>query len=123
MSELLLSGEPGDERLSRRREQQVWQDPATGYRRRTVSPLAGMPLQLVEVSLPAGKKVKFPALSYSALHQQIWVLEGKLTFHEGSERHELGPGDCLQLAGARDCAFKNGSGSACRYVVALIVRK
>jgi transcriptional regulator with XRE-family HTH domain len=123
MSELLLAGESGDRRLSRHEEQQVWQDPATGYTRRTVSPLAGLPLQLVEVFLPARRKVKFPALSYSALHQQIWLLEGRLTFHEGPEWHELHPGDCLQLAGAQDCAFENRSGSACRYVVALIVGK
>jgi hypothetical protein len=123
MSELLLSGDSNERRLSRKAEQQIWKDPATGFTRRAVSPRAGMPLQLVEVSLPARTKVRFPAVSYSALHQQIWLLEGKLTFHEGSERHELNPGDCLQLAGAQDCAFENLSRSACRYVVALIVGK
>jgi transcriptional regulator with XRE-family HTH domain len=123
MSELLLSGESNQRRLIRRDEQQIWQDPATGYTRRAVSPLAGMPLQLVEVWLPAETKVEFPAVSYSALHQQVWLLEGELTFHEGLERHDLNPGDCLQLAGAQDCAFENLSQSACRYVVALIVGK
>jgi transcriptional regulator with XRE-family HTH domain len=123
MSELLLSGDTSERRLSRKAEQQVWQDPATGYTRRAISPRAGMPLQLVDVCLPARTKVQFPAVSYSALHQQIWLLEGKLMFHEGAERHELRPGDCLQLAGAQDCAFENQSRSACRYVVALIVGK
>ncbi len=123
MSELLLSADSSEKRLSRRAEQQIWKDPATGYTRRAISPRAGMPLQLVEVCLPARTKVDFPAVSYSALHQQIWLLEGKLTFHEGSDRHELNPGDCLQLAGAQDCAFENVSRSACRYVVALIVGK
>ncbi len=123
MSELLLSGESSDRRLNRHKEQQVWQDPATGYTRRAVSPPAGMPLQLIEVYLPAKTKVEFPALSYSALHQQIWLLEGELTFQEGPERHELNPGDCLQLAGGQDCAFENPLRSPCRYVVALIVGK
>jgi uncharacterized cupin superfamily protein len=81
-----------------------------------------MPLQLVEVSLPAGKKIGFPALSYEILHQQIWVLEGELTFHEGEEIHRLAAGDCLQLAGAQDCVFENPSRSkSSRYMVALIV--
>lgn len=123
MSELLLSAESSEKRFSRHDEQQVWQDPATGYTRRAISPLAGIPLQLVEVWLPAATKVRFPAMAYRVLHQQIWVLEGKLTFQEGSERHELKVGDCLQLAGAQDCAFENLSRSACRYVVALIVGK
>ena len=121
MSSLLADEEVEDRRLRRREEQQVWLDPATGYSRRAVSPAAGMPLQLVDVTLPAGVRIEFPALSYAILHQQIWILRGKLRFFEGSEQHDLKTGDCLQLAGASDCTFENPSQSNCRYVVALIV--
>ena len=120
MSELFSSGKSNDRRLSRHKEQQIWQDPKTGYTRRTVSPLSGMPLQLIEVCLPAGAKVRFSAAAFSTVHQQIWMLEGRLTFTEGTERYRLGPGDCLQLAGAHDFEFENASRFACRYVVALI---
>jgi transcriptional regulator with XRE-family HTH domain len=117
----LLSDKASDKRLMRAKEQQLWKDPATGYTRRAVSPPGGMPLQLVKVCLPARKKIGFPALSYESLHQQIWVLDGELTFHEGGEVHRLATGDCLQLAGAQDCIFENASRKSCRYLVALIV--
>jgi transcriptional regulator with XRE-family HTH domain len=121
MSSLLSDG-VSEQRLVRASEQQLWQDPATGYIRKAVSPPSGLPLQLVEVCLPARKKIGFPALSYEMLHQQIWVLEGALTFHEGEEIHHLATGDCLQLVGAKDCIFENRSRSTiCRYLVALIV--
>jgi transcriptional regulator with XRE-family HTH domain len=122
MSSLLADEEAANRRVSRKEEQQVWLDPATGYSRRAVSPAAGMPLQLVDVTLPAGVKIDFPAISYAILHQQIWILRGRLLFLEGGERHDLKVGDCLQLAGASDCTFENPSQSmSCRYVVALIV--
>lgn len=118
----LLSNDAHEKRLVRESEQPLWKDPATGYTRKSVSPPAGLPLQLVQVCLPARKRIGFPALSYEILHQQIWVLEGALTFHEGDEMHHLAQGDCLQLAGAKDCVFENQSRSqTCRYVVALIV--
>ena len=121
MSSLLSNG-PSEKRLLRASEQQIWRDPATGYTRKAVSPPAGLPLQLVEICLPARKKVGFPAQSYETLHQQIWILQGKLTFHEGQDVHQLSSGDSLQLEGGRDCEFENASRSeACRYVVALIV--
>jgi len=121
MSSLLSDG-VSERRLVRGGEQQVWKDPATGYTRKAVSPPVGLPLQLVEVCLPARRKIGFPALSYEMLHQQILVLEGELIFHEGEEVHRLAAGDCLQLAGARDCMFENAARSkSCRYLVALIV--
>jgi transcriptional regulator with XRE-family HTH domain len=122
ISELLSEETDPKTRLARRKDQQVWRDPETGYQRRSVSPSSGMPLQLIEVILPPKTHVSFPAIAYLHLHQQIWVRQGQLTFLEGSERHELNQGDCLQLAGAQDCVFKNSSNSKeCRYVVALIV--
>jgi hypothetical protein len=121
MSSLLSDG-VSERRLVRASEQQLWKDPATGYTRKAVSPPAGLPLQLVDVCLPARKKIGFPARSYEMLHQQILVLEGELTFHEGVEVHRLAAGDCLQLAEAQDCMFENASASKnCRYLVALIV--
>ena len=122
MSTLLQDGANVQQRFVRRNEQQVWRDPKTGYTRRAVSPAAGMPLQMVDVTLPPKTRIAFPALAYRMLHQQIWVLRGRLRFHEGSEIYDMGPGDCLQLEGTTDCVFENCSRSKrCRYVVALVV--
>jgi transcriptional regulator with XRE-family HTH domain len=119
LSELIARAEGDGRRLLRRDEQPVWTDPQSGYRRRAVSPAVGGPLELVEVVLPAGARVDVGAESYSFIHQQIWVLEGRLRFEEGSLVHELDAGDCLQLGPPAPCAFVNPTGRDCRYLVAL----
>jgi quercetin dioxygenase-like cupin family protein len=103
-------------------DQPTWTDPETGYRRRAVSPATGSPLELVEVELPAGAVVSFPADTYAFIHQQIWMLKGHLRFREGATDHELDAGDCLQLGPPQPCSFVNPTRRACRYLVALTKR-
>jgi transcriptional regulator with XRE-family HTH domain len=123
MSALLANAEADGQRLARLEEQQVWIDPETKYIRRAVSPLAGSPLQLVEVELPPLARLTFPAKAYTFLHQQIWILSGRLVFLEGPDVHNLRRGDCLQLGYPQECTFENPSATAvCRYLVAVIVR-
>jgi transcriptional regulator with XRE-family HTH domain len=123
MSALLANAENDGQRLLRFKEQQIWTDPKTGYNRRSVSPIAGAPLQLVQVELPPRAKLTFPAKAYTFLHQQIWMLSGHLLFSEGRDVHSLHMGDCLQLGYPQECTFENPSASvSCRYLVAVIVR-
>jgi transcriptional regulator with XRE-family HTH domain len=122
LSELIADAEGTDRRLVRAAEQPTWTDPASGYRRRAVSPAAGRPLELIEVELPAGAQVDYPADAYAFIHQQIWVLEGRLRFREGTTDHELDPGDCLQLGPPAPCTFINPTRAPCRYLVALTRR-
>ncbi len=122
LSELVARAEGDNGRLVRHADQPTWTDPETGYRRRAVSPAAGGPLELVEVELPAGAEVFSPADSYAFIHQQIWLLDGRLRFVEGDTVHDLEPGDCLQLGPPTPCTFVNPSGETCRYLVALTKR-
>lgn len=122
LSELVARAEGDDRRLVRAGDQPTWTDPETGYRRRAVSPSAGGPLELVEVELPAGVRIGFPAEAYAFTHHQIWMLEGKLRFLEGDVEHELDPGDCLQLGPQAPCAYVNPTRETCRYLVALTKR-
>jgi len=122
LSELVARAEGEEARVSRAATQPVWTDPATGYRRRAVSPLSGGPMELVDVELPAGASVAFPADTYTFIHQQIWVLEGELVFREGDVEHHLGAGDCLALGPPADCVFVNPSERPCRYLVAVARR-
>ncbi len=122
LSDLIARAEGDGSRLARAADQPTWTDPDTGYRRRAVSPAAGRPLELVEVELPPGAEVRCAADTYAFLHQQIWVLDGHLTFHEGPAVHELAAGDCLQLGPPADCAFVNRTAAPCRYLVALTAR-
>jgi transcriptional regulator with XRE-family HTH domain len=122
LSELVAQAEQDQRRLVRRQDQPTWTDPDTGYTRRAVSPASGGPLELVEVELPSGAEVAFPAEAYLLTHHQIWVLDGQLTFREGDVEHDLRTGDCLQLGPPQACAFINRSGEPCRYLVALARR-
>jgi transcriptional regulator with XRE-family HTH domain len=131
LSELVARAEgdadAGHGRLVRRADQPVWTDPGTGYRRRAVSPAPGGPMELVEVHLPGGAEVAFPPDTYAFVHHQIWLLEGRLDFHEGGTEdgtvHEMAPGDCLQLGPPVPCRYVNPTAQECRYLVALTRRQ
>jgi transcriptional regulator with XRE-family HTH domain len=122
LSELVARAEGDGRRLVRAADQPTWTDPETGYRRRAVSPASGGPLELVEVELPPGARASFPTDTYTFAHHQIWVLAGRLRFHEGDTVHDLGTGDCLQLGAPMPCTYHNPSDQTCRYLVALTRR-
>ena len=122
LSELVARAEHDEGRLARAADQPRWVDPQTRYERRAVSPVAGGPLELIEIDLPGGATVSYPAEAYTFIHQQIWVLQGRLTFIEGDEEHDLRAGDCLQLGPPARCTFHNAGARSCRYLVALTRR-
>src|SRR5215470_11586787 len=117
VSTLLARAEGSVSRLVRAREQAVWQDPETGFRRTAVSPEGASAIQLVHCELPPGASIGYPASSYAFIHQQIWTLRGILHFIEGEETHELHEGDCLQLGSPADCRFENRQRKGCAYLV------
>jgi len=119
MSQLLAEMEVRTGVLVRHENQAVWQDPETGYIRRHASP-GQIPVDLVSIELPANTAVPMPAISYLSRRQLIWVIEGKLTFIEGSTTFEMSPGDCLELGDPADCIFKNDTGDLCRYAVIVL---
>jgi transcriptional regulator with XRE-family HTH domain len=122
LSELVARAE-GDQRLRRKREQPTWTDPDTGYVRRAVSPTTSGPLELVEVELPAGAEIAYPADAYTFKHQQIWILAGQLHFRDGDTAYVLEAGDCLELGPPAPTAFANRTAEPCRYLVALAKRR
>ncbi|WP_165217442.1 helix-turn-helix domain-containing protein [Affinirhizobium pseudoryzae] len=122
LSVLLALAERAEERLARAADQPVWTDPETGYTRRAVSPANGGGLELIEVTLPAGVRVPYPASAFAFQRQQILLLEGRLDFTEGEVVHELSAGDCLELGAPQPCVFFNPSDVSARYLVALTRR-
>jgi transcriptional regulator with XRE-family HTH domain len=107
---------------ARAADQPIWRDPATGYVRRQVSASPHIPLELIQVDLPAGATVSFPAASYAFISQLMWVLTGTLTFVEGTVTHVLKPGDSLALGAPADCTFRNDGAATCRYLVVVLRR-
>ncbi|MFC7549655.1 helix-turn-helix domain-containing protein [Plantactinospora sp. GCM10030261] len=122
LSELFARTEGETPRLARIADQTVWVDPTTGYRRRSVSP-AGGSVQLVDVELPAGAEVSYPAESFALADHQIWVLEGSLRFREGDVEHDLNSGDCLELGTPTPGTYCNPTDQPCRYLVVLSRRR
>jgi transcriptional regulator with XRE-family HTH domain len=94
MSTLIARAEMQEGKLLRLANQPVWRDPQTHYLRRHVSPRTDLPIDLVQVELPAGSDVPMPASSYALARQLIWLQSGELVFLEGDTRHEMKAGDC-----------------------------
>lgn len=104
--------------LLRRPDQPVWQDPASGYRRREVAP-AGSLVRIVEVEFPAGAEIAFDRTPQRTAEQLVWVLEGEIEIGSAGTVHRLGAGDCLRMRVEPGNTFRNPSGHPARYAVIL----
>jgi transcriptional regulator with XRE-family HTH domain len=109
LSALIARSEQRGGNLLRASEQPEWRDPETGYVRRHVSPQSDGPLELIRVDMPGGQKVSFPAASYTFIRQMIWLIEGRLDFHEGSVAHEMKPGSTITRAPPGKAAIHTSS--------------
>lgn len=111
--------EQAPSRVARRADQPVWQDPASGYQRRNVSPPGVVqPMQIVEVEFPPKKRVAFEAGARELrIYQQLWVLEGTIEITVGEECHRLREGDCLAIELAGPTMFYNPTRKTTRYAV------
>jgi len=107
--------------VARRNNQPQWQDPASGYLRRNVSPPSvPQPMQIVEVRFPPGARVAFENGGRGArAHQQVWVLEGAIDVTVGEARHRLREGDCLAMQLDRPTMFHNPTRKPTRYAVVI----
>lgn len=112
---------PLDAPVSRRQHQQQWQDPASGYRRRNVSPSGvPQPMRIVEVHFPPGARVSFDESGRDArVHQQIWVLKGTMEITWRKERYRLNEGDCLAMELDSPTMFHNPTRKPARYAVVI----
>jgi transcriptional regulator with XRE-family HTH domain len=115
------AGHPPAGPVARRADQQQWQDPASGYRRRNVSPPGvPQPMQIVEVNFPPGGRVSFETGERGMrVHQQVWVLEGAIDVTLGKEQHRLREGDCLAMQLDRPTMFHNPTRKPTRYAVVI----
>jgi transcriptional regulator with XRE-family HTH domain len=111
--------------IARRAEQVAWRDPASGYLRRNVSPPRWpSPIQLVEVEFPAGARVAYDTGSRELpVHQQIWVLSGRVEISLGDEHYRLDAGDCLAMLLDRPTVFANRTRQPARYIVVVCAEK
>lgn len=107
--------------IGRAAEQPVWTDPATGYVRRNLSPAAPSPIQLVDVTFPAGQRVAYETSTRDVdIHQQVWIIKGAMEITVGDAHWRLDSGDCLAMRLDRPITYQNLTTKSARYLVALV---
>ena len=111
--------------VSRARDRTTWRDPESGYVRRNISPPGfPSPIQIVEVTLPAGARVAYETGPRDvAIHQQIWVREGSLELTVGKVTHRLAEDDCLAMRLEESVVFRNRTRKPTRYIVVVATER
>ncbi|MEU6237350.1 helix-turn-helix domain-containing protein [Kitasatospora sp. NPDC047058] len=121
MSRLLAEVEPAPALLVRAGEQQVWQDEATGFVRRSVSPPHGsLRAEMIEGRLPAGADIDYDRPGVPGIECHLWLLEGELELTVDGERQVLGAGDCLRFV-AGSTRFRCPGPDDARYALVVVV--
>jgi transcriptional regulator with XRE-family HTH domain len=107
--------------IARYADQPCWEDPASGYARRSVTPAgASQPMQIVDVHFPAHARVAFESGSRAErVCQQIWMREGEMDITIGTTRSRLHAGDCLAMELDRPTMFHNPTAHPARYAVVI----
>ncbi|MEV0204537.1 XRE family transcriptional regulator [Streptomyces sp. NPDC050788] len=122
MSRLLSEVEAEPAQVVRAAEQQVWQDKASGFVRRSVSPPhPGLRGELVEGRLTAGADIAYDRPPVPGLEQHIWVLEGALDVTAQDVEHHLAIGDCLRLRVWGPTRFRCPGPEDARYALAVVL--
>ncbi|MBG0850954.1 helix-turn-helix transcriptional regulator [Streptomyces spinoverrucosus] len=122
MSQLLseVEGEPA--LLVRASDQPVWEDRASGFVRRSVSPPhAGLRGELVEGRLAVGADIAYDRPPVPGLEQHVWVLEGALAVTVQDAEHRLDVGDCLRMRVWGATRFRCAGDEDVRYALAVVL--
>ncbi|MFF5002663.1 helix-turn-helix domain-containing protein [Streptomyces phaeochromogenes] len=122
MSQLLSEVEEEPALLVRAADQAVWEDRASGFVRRSVSPPhAGLRGELVEGRLASGADIAYDRPPVPGLEQHIWVLDGRLEVTAQDTGHPLDAGDCLRLRVWGPMRFRSTGPEDARYVLAVVL--
>ncbi|MFC8428729.1 helix-turn-helix domain-containing protein [Streptomyces sp. NPDC057253] len=122
MSQLLSEVEAEPSPVVRGAEQTLWEDPASGFVRRSVSPPhPGLRGELVEGRLAAGADISYDRPPVPGLEQHIWVLAGALDVTAQGVEHHLDAGDCLRLRVWGATRFRCTGPDPVRYVLAVVL--
>jgi transcriptional regulator with XRE-family HTH domain len=121
LSRLMAEAENGPPSIVRAKEQVTWQDPASGYVRRVVSPPhPHLQAELVEVILPAGASVSFDASPMPGLEHHLWVLDGVVNVEVEETAFRIEKGDCARYVISGPTRYECRGKRPARYVIALV---
>lgn len=118
ISRLLHRVEDDFEPLIRRRAQPVWSDPATGFRRRSVSPPArGLAAEMLECELRPDTRIAYDQPPRPGLEHHLLLVGGRLEVTVDGRAYDLRPGDCLRYQLHGPSVFATSGRSGARYIV------
>lgn len=121
MSRLIAMVETEFEPFVRRSSQTVWQDPETGFLRRSVSPpteaLAG---EIIECEIPAGTRIEYAGPSRPGLEHHLMLLQGRLAMTVDGQSYQLRKGDCLRYQLFGPSIFETSQGQSAKYILAMM---
>ncbi len=120
VSRLLADIEGDAHALVRQDEQAEWVDPATGFRRRSVSPPSlGFDCEVLYCELPGGARVDYPLPPRLGLEHHLFLMDGALELAVEGTIHRLRAGDCLRYKLMGPSRFVATGPRPARYILVL----
>jgi quercetin dioxygenase-like cupin family protein len=101
--------------------QTVWQDPETGFIRRSLTPATGSYRgSMIEGILPTGATISYAVPPIPNLEHHLVLLEGALSFTLGPDVYELLPGDALRFRLNAPNSYHSAGDQPARYFLTVI---
>ncbi len=120
MSRLLAEIEGDAPALVARADQPEWIDPATGFRRRSVSPPSlDFECEVLQCELPAGARIDYPLPPRLGLEHHLYLQEGALELTIEGQVHRMSAGDCLRYKLVGASSFLAAGRRPARYILVL----
>jgi transcriptional regulator with XRE-family HTH domain len=120
VSRLLADIEAEAPALVARDDQPEWVDPATGFRRRSVSPPSlDFDCEVLHCELPARAMIDYPLPPRLGLEHHLYLEEGALELTIEGAVHRLSAGDCLRYKLRGASRFRAVGRRPARYILVL----
>jgi transcriptional regulator with XRE-family HTH domain len=120
MSRLLAEIEAEAPALVARADQPEWIDPATGFRRRSVSPPSlDFECEVLQCELPTGARIDYPLPPRLGLEHHLYLQDGALELTIEGNVHRLSAGDCLRYKLMGASSFLATGRRPARYILVL----
>ncbi len=121
LSRLMMLVEDGFAPLMPPTAQPVWIDPATGFRRQSVSPpAAGLAGEVLRCTLPPGTDLAYDRPPRPGLEHHLLMLSGHLRLTVDGVSHSLTQGDCLRYCLHGASRFETGADAPADYLLFLV---
>ena len=120
MSRLLAQIESDSPALVARADQPEWIDPATGFRRRCVSPPSpDFDCEVLQCELPAGAHIEYPLPPRVGLEHHLYLQDGALELTIEGNVYRPSAGDCLRYKLMGASSFLAAGRRAATYILVL----